>query len=75
MNELFHQCRREFGKEDLQLEETTKYGVCFFHQFLYIHPFLNGNGRVARVLLSYLLSKFTVVPLSLYTGKKTRDIC
>jgi fido (protein-threonine AMPylation protein) len=75
MNEPFHQCREKFGKEDLQLEEAIKYGACFFHQFLYIHPFINGNGRVARVLLSYLLSKFTVVPLSLYTGKKTQDIC
>ncbi|CAG8581523.1 26030_t:CDS:2 [Dentiscutata erythropus] len=74
MNELFCQCREKFGRTDLQLEEAIKYGACFFAYFLMIHPFINGNGRVARLLLSYLLSKFTVLPLSLYTGSKTRDM-
>jgi len=74
MNELFRQCREKFGKTDLQLEEAIKYGACFLVYFLAIHPFINGNGRVARLLLSYILSKFTVVPLSLYTGAKTRDV-
>ncbi|CAG8552865.1 11876_t:CDS:2 [Dentiscutata heterogama] len=74
MNELFCQCREKFGRIDLQLEEAIKYGACFLVYFLTIHPFINGNGRVTRLLLSYLLSKFTVVPLSLYTGSKTRDV-
>jgi fido (protein-threonine AMPylation protein) len=75
MNELFRQCREKFGKENLQLEEAVKFGACFFTHFLNIHPFMNGNGRVARLLLSYLLSRFTAVPFSLYIGKKTRDVC
>ncbi|CAG8687642.1 3528_t:CDS:2 [Cetraspora pellucida] len=74
MDELFRQCREKFGKTDLQLKEAIKYGACFLAYFLLIHPFINGNGRVARLLLSYLLSRFTVVPLSLYTGIKTRDV-
>ncbi|CAG8663641.1 fido domain-containing protein [Gigaspora rosea] len=74
MNELFCQCKDKFGRTDLQLEEVIKYGACFLVYFLTIHPFINGNGRVARLLLSYLLSKFTVVPLSLYIGSKTRDV-
>ncbi|KAF0436862.1 Fic-domain-containing protein [Gigaspora margarita] len=74
MNELFCQCREKFGRTDLQLEEAIKYGACFLVYFLTIHPFINGNGRVVRLLLSYLLSKFTVVPLSLFTGSKTRDV-
>ncbi|CAG8805235.1 6934_t:CDS:1, partial [Gigaspora rosea] len=74
MEELFRQCREKFERTDLLLEEAIKYGACFLAYFLLIHPFINGNGRVARLLLSYLLSRFTVVPLSLYTGPKTRDI-
>ncbi|CAJ0888371.1 126_t:CDS:1 [Entrophospora sp. SA101] len=74
MNKVFHQCQEKFRREDLQLEDAIKFGACFLTHFLYIHPFKNGNGRVARLLLSYLLSKFTVVPLSLYTGAKTRDV-
>ncbi|CAG8578617.1 10323_t:CDS:2 [Diversispora eburnea] len=74
MNELSCQCREKFERTDLQLEEAIKYGACFLVYFLTIHPFINGNGRVARLLLSYILSKFTVVPLSLYTGAKTRDV-
>eukprot|EP00049_Salpingoeca_infusionum_P004248 m.76149 g.76149 ORF g.76149 m.76149 type:complete len:335 (+) comp12479_c0_seq1:64-1068(+) len=43
----------------------------FFRQFLLIHPFTNGNGRVARLLVSHLLRPFAVVPLSLYFGKRS----
>ncbi|CAG8746399.1 1446_t:CDS:2 [Gigaspora rosea] len=70
------QYRTKFVKaaQEDHLEEAIKYGACFLSHFLEIHPFINGNGRVARLLLSYLLSKFTVVPLSLYIGSKSRDV-
>ncbi|CAB4434338.1 unnamed protein product [Rhizophagus irregularis] len=68
LEKLFRQCRENFEGGDLKLEEAVKFSACFLAHFLYIHPFMNGNGRVARLLLSYLLSNFTVVPLSLYTG-------
>ncbi|CAI2179290.1 8195_t:CDS:1 [Funneliformis geosporum] len=71
---LFRQCRKNFEREDLELEEAVKFGACFLAHFLYIHPFKKGNGRVARLLLSYLLSRFTVMPLSLYLGSKTRKV-
>jgi fido (protein-threonine AMPylation protein) len=38
----------------------------FFIRFLYIHPFSNGNGRTARILLSALLVKHAIIPLSLF---------
>ena len=41
-------------------------GAWFFVEFLLIHPFLDGNGRTARVLMSLLVSQTTVVPISLY---------
>lgn len=73
MNNLFSECQEKFSREDLQFEEAIKLGACFLTHFLHIHPFSNGNGRVARLLLSYLLAKFTVVPVSLYLDGKGRD--
>ncbi|PKC53643.1 hypothetical protein RhiirA1_509952 [Rhizophagus irregularis] len=74
MEVLFRQCRQNFRREGLELEEAIKFGACFLAHLLAIHPFINGNGRMARLLLSYLLSRFTVVPLSLYSGAKTQDV-
>lgn len=45
----------------------------FFRRFLFIHPFQNGNGRVARVLLSFLLVNYTIVPLCLFSWKKNSN--
>ncbi|RIA83686.1 fido domain-containing protein [Glomus cerebriforme] len=50
IEELFLQCREKFGEEELELDEAIRFGACFLTQFLYIHPFMNGNGRVARLL-------------------------
>jgi hypothetical protein len=41
-----------------------------FKEFIHIHPFMDGNGRVSRVLLDYLLIKagFPPMPHNLGTG-------
>jgi len=51
-------------------------GAVFFSEFLLIHPFLNGNGRVARLMLNYLLRRIVIVPFTLgghYGGYCAKD--
>ncbi|CAB5180846.1 unnamed protein product [Rhizophagus irregularis] len=55
MEVLFRQCRQNFRREGLELEEAIKFGACFLAHFLAIHPFINGNGRVASALASFIL--------------------
>ena len=60
--------------QDEKLERMVKLGAQFLSRFLYIHPFSNGNGRVGTILLSYLLSNFSVLPVSLYIKNTERDV-
>ncbi|KAK9721961.1 Fic/DOC family [Popillia japonica] len=41
----------------------------FLNRFLFAHPFRNGNGRVARILLSALLIHYSIVPLCFFLWK------
>lgn len=56
-----------------QLEQVVMIAAHFFGHFLYIHPFRNGNGRVARLLLSFIMSRYTVVPMSLYVSSNPTE--
>eukprot|EP01036_Dinobryon_divergens_P038257 gene38257-50190_t len=47
-------------------------GGFFLSEFLLLHPFRDGNGRTSRLLLSHLLRRHTIVPVSLYL-RSNRD--
>jgi fido (protein-threonine AMPylation protein) len=42
----------------------------FMSEFLLIHPFTNGNGRTARLLLSLILRDATLVPFAFSTTSR-----
>lgn len=56
LTELFDWCMN-----DEEIHPLLKAGI-LHHQFVYIHPFFDGNGRLARVLTAYylLLKKYEV---------------
>lgn len=56
------------------LTERIKISTSFFTSFLYIHPFKNGNGRLARILLSSLLCDGTTIPIMIYNSRSKREI-
>jgi fido (protein-threonine AMPylation protein) len=55
-----------------RLERTFWLAAFFFSEFLIIHPFVDCNGRTARLLTSFLLCDVTVIPFSMYW--KSREL-
>ena len=68
---LFADTRRSM--EHATLRELMGVAGRFMGRFLWIHPFTNGNGRTARLLLSYVLCEKVVVPVSLYVGSNLHE--
>ena len=46
------------------LKESLKIATLFFSEYLLIHPFIDGNGRTARLLLNVLLCGKVIIPFT-----------
>lgn len=61
-----------FVKEKLEvsteIRSMLRLGTLFFSEFLYIHPFADGNGRVVRLLLNFLMKRCCIVPFTMFSG-------
>jgi Fic family protein len=58
MQEMLRYCRRKEREPLLQL-------ALVFAQLLIIHPFMDGNGRVARILIPLFLYQKKIIPFPL----------
>ena len=62
VNELMQKLILEYNKEWIDFHPIVK--ACLLHgEFVKIHPFIDGNGRTARLLLNFELMKFGYTPI------------
>lgn len=57
--------------DDLKMSEYIERVVYFIYRFIKIHPFSDGNGRVSRALLNWMLRLKKIPPI--YVDDKSRD--
>jgi Fic family protein len=71
MGELIEWCNGQFQNNTIHpLFVATQ----FHYRFIRIHPFDDGNGRMARLLTNYILLFFDYPPLIIETQKKSEYI-
>jgi prophage maintenance system killer protein len=56
---------------DQGLEHPVTLAATFHHQFVAIHPFDDGNGRMARILMNLILMQSGYLPVVLKLDKKS----
>ena len=62
LHELMQKLMLEYNKEWTEFHPVIK--ACLLHgEFVKIHPFIDGNGRTARLLLNFELMKYGYTPI------------
>lgn len=51
---LYNECR--YSSQTIKLI----YALCSHHRLVYIHPFYDGNGRISRLFLDYLMYRINI---------------
>jgi Fic family protein len=51
---LYNECR--YSSQTIKLI----YALCSHHRLVYIHPFYDGNGRISRLFLDYLIYRINI---------------
>ena len=67
MKELLDWYHLESNKKELSPIEIA---AIFHHKFVLIHPFDDGNGRIARLLMNYILIKNELTPVVIKSSDK-----
>lgn len=59
------------NNDELKISEYIERIVYFIYRFIKIHPFSDGNGRVSRALLNWMLKQKNIPPI--YIDDSCRD--
>jgi Fic family protein len=68
MGELIEWYRKEEGNKELH---PIAFAALLHYNFVRIHPFDDGNGRVSRLLMNYVLLKNDLPPVIIKSADKT----
>ncbi|MGI0141505.1 MAG: Fic family protein [Candidatus Micrarchaeales archaeon] len=63
---------RSWYSENAKRLHPLVVATVFHNQFVHIHPFNDGNGRVARLLFNFILIKNGLFPIIFYNDEKER---
>jgi Fic family protein len=66
----------EWYREKETDKETNPilFAADFHYKFIRIHPFDDGNGRMARILMNFILMQYGYPPVIIKTGEKAQYI-
>ena len=67
MHELFEWYRNEEAKNEIH---PVALAALLHYKFVCIHPFDDGNGRISRLLMNYVLTKHNLPPVIIKTSDK-----
>jgi len=75
LDTLCYNVRKALAKTDsTDLLGRIRIVASFMTNLLHIHPFSNGNGRVARLAVSWLLEDITIVPIPIIASESGRVV-
>jgi Fic family protein len=69
MGDLIEWYREKISQEDLN---PVLLAAEFHYKFIRIHPFDDGNGRTARILMNFILMRYQFPPVIIKTEEKSQ---
>jgi Fic family protein len=61
----------QWRKDNKKTMFPLQLAIEFYYRFEAIHPFLDGNGRVGRMLMNKILIQLDMIPITIFADNST----
>jgi len=68
LNDLFKEYDKFYNKKKKDVSEIIEFASYFHNEFQRIHPFIDGNSRISRLLMLHILRSYDIPLLDLPIG-------